>query len=51
MCVHGDGCSQFGWQHGGMSREALRMYRYAFHNMHNVFVDEVGMVSSANGAR
>jgi hypothetical protein len=29
-----------------MSREALRMYRSAFHNVHIVFVDEVSMVSS-----
>jgi hypothetical protein len=33
-------------KHGGMSREALQMYRSAFHNMHIVFVDEVSMVSS-----
>jgi BRCT domain type II-containing protein len=31
---------------GGMSREALQMYRSAFHNVHIVFVDEVNMVSS-----
>jgi hypothetical protein len=33
-------------KHGGMSREALQMYRSAFHNVHIVFADEVGMVSS-----
>jgi hypothetical protein len=29
-----------------MSREALRMYRSAFHNVHIMFVDEVSVVSS-----
>jgi hypothetical protein len=29
-----------------MSREALQMYRSAFHNMHIVSVHEVSMVSS-----
>jgi hypothetical protein len=33
-------------KHGGMSREALQMYRSAFHNMHIVLLDEVCMVSS-----
>jgi hypothetical protein len=32
-------------KHSGISREALQMYRSAFHNVH-VFVDEVSMVSS-----
>jgi hypothetical protein len=33
-------------KHSDMSREALQMYRSAFHNMHIVFVDKVSIVSS-----
>jgi hypothetical protein len=32
-------------KHGGMSREALQIYRSAFHNVHIMFVDEVSMMS------